>query len=134
MEQVHAFYHGLLPSARAVLDAATGGSFSKKYSHEAYSLLEDMADSNVNWNSERQNHRRSSGVFGVDVVASLSAQLDAMNKKIEALAVSQPQASTIVMECKLCGGPHTYNNCPQGNFSNSIPENANYVYGNFRNN
>ena len=45
---MHAFYHGLLPSARAILDAAAGGSFSKKYSHEAYSLLEDMADSNVN--------------------------------------------------------------------------------------
>ena len=47
-EQVHTFYHGLLPFMRVVLDAAAGGSFSKKYSHEAYSLLKDMADSNVN--------------------------------------------------------------------------------------
>ena len=79
-----------LSSMRAVLDVAIGGSFSKKYSHEAYSLLEDMTDSNVNWNSERQNHRRPSGVIGVDVVATLSVQLDAMNKKIEALVVAQP--------------------------------------------
>ena len=47
-EQVHAFYRGLTPSARATLDAAAGGAFTKKYSHEAYQLLEDMAESNLN--------------------------------------------------------------------------------------
>ena len=59
-EQVHSFYRGLMPSTRAVLDAAAGGSFTKKYSHEAYRLLEDMAESNVNWHSERQNNKRPS--------------------------------------------------------------------------
>ena len=127
---MHAFYRGLLPSTKAVLDTAAGGSFSKKYNHEAYSLLEDMVDSIVNWNSKRLNHKRPSGVFGVDAVVTLSAQLEAMNKKIEALAVAQ----TIVIKCELCRGPHTYNNCLQSNFSNSITENANYVSDNFRNN
>ena len=56
-----------------------------------------MADSNVNWNSERLNHRRPSGVFGVDAMATLSAQLEAMNKEIEAL----PATPTTVMKCEL---------------------------------
>ena len=93
-----------------------------------------MAGSNVNWNSKRLNHKKPNGVFGVDAVPTLLVQLDVINKKIEALVVAQPQASTTVMECELCRGPHTYNNCPQGNFSNSIPENANYVSDNFKNN
>ena len=59
-EQVNSFYRGLLPSAREVLNVAAGGSFAKKYSHEAYQLLEDMAENNVYWHSDRQNHKRPS--------------------------------------------------------------------------
>ena len=132
-EQVNSFYRGLLPSAREVLDAVAGGLFAKKYSHEAYQLLEDMAESNVHWHSDRQNHKRPSGVFGMEALTTLTAQMEAMNRKIEALAVTSFSNSPSVT-CELCGGPHAYSECPQGNASIQFNESANFVAGNFRNN
>ena len=92
-----------------------------------------MAESNVNWHSECQNNKRPSGVFGVEAFATITSQLDAMNKKIEALAVS-PSPSSLVEQCELCRGSHSYAECPHGNANVENFENANYIAGNFRNN
>ena len=117
-----------------MLDAAACGSFAKKYSHEAYSLLEDLAESNVQWHTERQTPRRQGNVFGVDTMATLSTQLAEMNKKIEALSMCQSQTPVTAVECELCGGPHQYAECPQGKTPNFLPEDANFISGNFRGN
>ena len=108
------------------MDAAIGGSFTKKY-------IEDMAKSNVNWHSEHQNNKRPSWVFRVEVFATITSQLDAMNKKIEALAIS-PSHPPSIEQYELCWRLHTYIECLQGNTNMKIFESAIYITGNFRTN
>lgn len=40
---VHTLYNGVLYTMRMTLDVATGGTLLNKHYHEAYSLIEDMA-------------------------------------------------------------------------------------------
>ena len=100
-EQVHSFYQGLVPSTRAMLDAAAGGAFTKKSSHEAYKLLEDMAESNANWNLEHHDHlnnKKMITTIETDALAALLAQIETMNKKLESLA--EKQTTTLLSEAR----------------------------------
>ena len=99
-----------MPSTRAILDVAAGGAFTKRNSHEAYKLLEDMAESHMSWNLEHQSTKRLNATVEVDALAALLAQLEAMNKKIESLVAKQEQATTV--QCELCRGPHLSTHCP----------------------
>ncbi|WVZ08241.1 hypothetical protein V8G54_021587 [Vigna mungo] len=62
--QVQIFYNVLSPSFKAILDAASGGSFNMKTPKEALETLELMANNIVNMQFDRQN--RKAGVLEVN--------------------------------------------------------------------
>ena len=83
-----------------------------------------MAESNLNWNSERQTIRKQPVAYGVDTLEMLTTQLDAINKKIGTLVViHQPT----IAECKLCGGPHPFATCPYNTSNSNNHKTANFI-------
>ncbi|WVZ02813.1 hypothetical protein V8G54_023619 [Vigna mungo] len=70
--QVQIFYNGLSPSFKAILDAASGGSFNLKTPEEALETLELMANNKVNMQFDRQN--RKAGVLEVSTLDAILAQ------------------------------------------------------------
>ena len=62
--QVQIFYNGLATSFKAILDAASGGSFNLKTPKEVMETLELMASSTMNMQFDRRN--RKAGVLEVN--------------------------------------------------------------------
>ncbi|XP_073275411.1 uncharacterized protein [Primulina huaijiensis] len=85
---VQTFYYGLISSKRTMIDAATCGNLLRKTDEEGYELLEEMADRSYHPQSERNNQRRSAGVHQVTEFSVVTAQLEALNRKIDSLNVS----------------------------------------------
>ena len=63
---IRTFYNGVTQSTRDTIDAAAGGSLMRKTVEAAFALLEEMANNNCLWPSERQNPPRQGGRIGVD--------------------------------------------------------------------
>ena len=96
-----------------MLDAAAGGTLMRKTPEEAYDLLEEMALNSYQWQTERGVVKKASGVHNVDTYTALSAQIDALTKKIDSMNTSA--GSVQVMSCELCGGGHHSVECQVGN-------------------
>ena len=110
--QVQTFYNGLSSSTRTSIDAAAGGALMGKSYDEAYDLLETMAANNYQWPSERLTQRKVAGMYEVDAMTALAAQVSALTKKIDSLAVQPVKAvqSTSVI-CDICAGNHASEQC-----------------------
>ncbi|XP_062075256.1 uncharacterized protein LOC133779295 [Humulus lupulus] len=139
---VHNFYNGLCGTTRTIIDAATGGAFMSKSANEAYELLEEMAMNNYQWPSERGNPRRVARMHEIDAISMLSAQVATLTKQLQNNIVTAPVMQAQVM-CKLCGGPHSFeqfqfgdvNNLPleQAQAIGNFPRQPNNLYSNFYN-
>ncbi|XP_073017861.1 uncharacterized protein [Primulina eburnea] len=63
---VQTFYYGFISSNRTMIDAAARGNLLRKTEEEGYELLEEMAASSYQLQSERNNQRSSAGVHQVN--------------------------------------------------------------------
>ncbi|XP_060962132.1 uncharacterized protein LOC115713139 [Cannabis sativa] len=124
--QVHNFYNGLMNETRTLIDAAAGGAFMRKSANEAFELLEEMAMTNQQWSTERGPSKKVAGMYEVDAITKLTAQVEALTKLI---TVQVKQAQVV---CELCGGPHPYEECPVD--VNSLPMDQAKVIGNYAQN
>ncbi|XP_073137635.1 uncharacterized protein [Henckelia pumila] len=70
-----------------MLDAAAGGNLLRKSPEDGYELFEEMDSSSYQPQSERSMMRKSAGIHQVDAFTSMTAQLEAMNKKIDGLSL-----------------------------------------------
>jgi hypothetical protein len=78
---IQSFYHGLICSARELIDAAAGGSFFALNIEEAHKLFEKMT-SNQSWDEEHtQTHTRK--VHQLEKVDMLTTKIDLLMKKLE---------------------------------------------------
>lgn len=73
------FYNGLFSSTRTSIDAVAGGCLMGKNYDEAYDLLETMATNNHQWPTARINQQKAAGIFEVDAVTALTAQVAALS-------------------------------------------------------
>lgn len=100
---VQTFYYGLLTSNRTMIDDAACGNFLRKNAEEGYELLEEMAASSYIPRSERQ---RSAGVHQVSDLSAVTAQLDALHRKLDIMNVSGATMRLQEIFCDKCGGEH----------------------------
>ncbi|XP_075486253.1 uncharacterized protein LOC142525853 [Primulina tabacum] len=90
--QIELFYNGLDGPTRGNVDAAAGGTIFSKTPDEAYELLEQMTINSYQWPSERSGSRKPTGVYAVDPITSLTAQISALTAQIAAM--NKPGQST----------------------------------------
>ncbi|XP_073041879.1 uncharacterized protein [Primulina eburnea] len=90
--QIELFYNVLDGPTRGNVDAAAGGTIFSKTPDEAYELLEQMTINSYQWPSERSGVQRTAGVYAVDPITSLTAQVSALTAQIAAM--NKPSQST----------------------------------------
>ncbi|XP_017416468.2 uncharacterized protein LOC108327255 [Vigna angularis] len=112
--QVQTFYNGLSPTLKAMLDAASGGSFILKTPEEALETLELMANNTVNMQFDRQN--RKAGVLEVNTLDAILAQNKLLTQQITDLTqkmgiMQANNVNTRSPGCDFCGGMHQNGEC-----------------------
>ncbi|XP_073045967.1 uncharacterized protein [Primulina eburnea] len=80
--QIELFYNGLNGQTRTTVDAAAGGTIFAKSPAQAYDLLEQMTIISYQWPSERSGVQRTAGIYAVDPITSLTAQVSALTTQI----------------------------------------------------
>ncbi|XP_024021733.1 uncharacterized protein LOC112091705 [Morus notabilis] len=121
--QMETFYHGLNGQTRTIVDAAAGGAILAKSYNEAYEILERMANNNYQWPTERLNVRKATGIYEVDAITALSAQMSSLTNMVKELhmPVAVNVVQTAGFSCVYYGEGHLYEDCP------SNPASACYV-------
>ena len=87
-----------------------------------------MAQNNYQWPTERANvARRVAGVYELDLLTSLSAQVSTLTNMVKTMGMTQGAQSLqlAAISCVYCGEGHVFDQCP------SNPESACYV-GNYQ--
>ncbi|XP_073018256.1 uncharacterized protein [Primulina eburnea] len=121
--QIELFYNGLTGKTRGTVDAAAGGTIFAKSPDQAYDLLEQMTINSYQWPSERSGVKRSAGVYAVDPITTLTAQVSALTTQLAAMN----KVSTAETESPLMVAEEP-----------SLPEEAQYInnrnFGGYRGN
>ncbi|GKV41179.1 hypothetical protein SLEP1_g48746 [Rubroshorea leprosula] len=131
--QVQTFYNGMTTPNRSIIDAATGGNLMNKIEENGYKLLDEMASNSYQWTNDRAT-KKGVGLHNVDAFTSLSAQISALNKKLDNLGASAMSISSNSC-CELCGQfGHASVECQVGNSVQSSNEQANFVSSGGRSN
>lgn len=69
------FYHDLKPSARNIIDAASGGSIMGKTTAEIMQLFNEISKNVVQWPSDRMIIKKTAGVNQIESLNSLAQQI-----------------------------------------------------------
>ena len=85
------FYNGLTLNTKMVIDAVAGGALMGKERDEAYELLEEMASNSYQWQSDRATPKKIAGVYVLDAISAIHAQLALLTKKFVANNVNAIQ-------------------------------------------
>ena len=74
-----------------------------KHHTAGYELVETMAANNYQWPNDRQAPRRPAGVYEVDSITALAAQVAALTKRLDNQETSAVQnVQSVVVQCELC--------------------------------
>ena len=112
-----------------MIDAVAGGTLNSKTPEQAQDLIEQMTMNNYQWSTARTKLSRQVGVYDVDAVTALAAQMEAMNKKIDGLTLSQNQSKFI--KCDSYREEDGTQECSGvSNYSGTVPRNLNKPYNN----
>ncbi|XP_073057366.1 uncharacterized protein [Primulina eburnea] len=99
--QIELFYNGLNGQTRTTVDAAAGGTIFAKSPAQAYDLLEQMTINSYQWPSERSGVQRTAGIYAVDSITSLTAQVSALTTQIATMnkvGTSNTEGPPVVVE------------------------------------
>ncbi|XP_019248407.1 PREDICTED: uncharacterized protein LOC109227661 [Nicotiana attenuata] len=107
---LYIFYHGLKPSARNVIDAASGGSIMEKTTTQAMQLLNEISENAVQRPSDRMIIKKTAGVNQVEALNSLTQQIATLTQKVEAFQVGAHSSSQLE-NCDVCQGNHPNHKC-----------------------
>ena len=75
---------------------------------DAYALLDEIASNSYQWGSDRTTTKKAAGIYEVDIVTAIQAQVDALSKKLETQKVN---AVAISSPCNTCRGPLNNGEC-----------------------
>ncbi|XP_073298497.1 uncharacterized protein [Primulina huaijiensis] len=147
--QIELFYNRLNGQTRKPVDAAAGGTIFAKSPAQAYDLLEQMTINSYQWQSEWSGVKRTTGVYAVDPITSLTAQVSALTTQLAAMnkvsAVEGESAPVVVDESqfpeevqyinnKNFGGYGGYRgNPPPNTYHPGLRNHENFSYANNKN-
>ncbi|KAG9444866.1 hypothetical protein H6P81_016206 [Aristolochia fimbriata] len=121
---------------KKILDAASGGSISKKTLEEVHELIEEMTTNMYLYPLERSG-KKAAGIYKLESSPTVQAQLEALQQQFsnwqqQVASLQQISNPVVASICGICGRGHADYEC-QGtvNALNSTPEQANFV-GNSR--
>lgn len=129
---IQTFYQGLSIPTKNIIDAAAGGSLMAKSTEEAQGLIEEMASNNYQWANERGNQRRSAGMYELDTINMLCAQMQNLTNMFNKQGGNGLNSCVSNAYCSSCGGNHDTcmcKNVEQVNFANNFnrpPQNNPY--------
>ena len=106
---VDAFYNGLTPQSRVLVDYGAGGTTVDMEPRDVLDLFNRLAQQQQ-W-SNREGNRDTSGRYEVDQLAWMQAKIEALEQQVnkQNQSVKTIQAQT----CSLCGeDDHDYKTCP----------------------
>nr|GEZ52299.1 reverse transcriptase domain-containing protein [Tanacetum cinerariifolium] len=112
--QIDTFYNGLTLRHHDTINDAAAGTFMKRRPEECYDLIKNMTAHNNDWDTSAQWSESSSSITSSfdTKIAALKAKMREINKNlIRVLQVNQ-QVKAVTPNCKTCGGPHSFNDCP----------------------
>jgi hypothetical protein len=108
-----AFYDGLTPQNRVMVDACAGGSIVDLEAQDILDIFDKLAKQQQ-WSS-RESSRGTKGRYEVDQLALVQAKLEALQLRMDK-QVDQPKATVKAVQdqsCVLCGeDSHVYETCP----------------------
>ncbi|XP_075504544.1 uncharacterized protein LOC142541982 [Primulina tabacum] len=132
---------------RENVDAAAGGTIFSKTPDEAYELLEQITINSYQWSSERSGSRKPAGVYAVDPITSLTAQVLALTAQIAAMnkpgqytsdvALVTAEEEPIVEEAQYINNNRGYGgyrgNPPPNTYHPGLRNHVNFSYANNKN-
>ncbi|XP_073061904.1 uncharacterized protein [Primulina eburnea] len=80
--QIELFYNWLNGQTQTTMDASAGGTIFAKSPAQTYDLLKQMTINSYQCPSERSGLQRTAGVYAVDPITSLTAQVSALTTQI----------------------------------------------------
>nr|GEV02774.1 reverse transcriptase domain-containing protein [Tanacetum cinerariifolium] len=108
------FYNGLTLRHRDTINAAAGGTFMKRRPKECYDLINNMTAHHNDWDTSVQRSESYSSItsFSDSEIVALKSERAQINKNIMKVLQLNRQVKAVTHNCKTCGGPHSYNDCP----------------------
>ncbi|KAG9444654.1 hypothetical protein H6P81_015994 [Aristolochia fimbriata] len=101
--QIEIFYNGLNINTRSMIDAASGGSISKKTPEEVHELIEEVTANMYQYPMDRSGEK-AAGIYKLESSTTMQAQLEALQQQMASL---QQQSTLVVASiCGICGGGH----------------------------
>nr|GEX65546.1 reverse transcriptase domain-containing protein [Tanacetum cinerariifolium] len=112
--QIDTFYNGLTLGHRDTINVAAGGTFMKRRPEECYDLIKNMTAHHNDWDTSAQRSESSSSITSSSdtKIAALKAEMAKINKNLMRVLPVNQQVKVVTPNCKTCGGPHSYSNCP----------------------
>ena len=71
------------------VSAVTGGSLYSKQPDVAQILIEEMATNSYQWSFERNKPSRIAGIYEVDALTTLAAQVEEITKRLDGIQLPQ---------------------------------------------
>nr|GEY32745.1 reverse transcriptase domain-containing protein [Tanacetum cinerariifolium] len=110
--QIDTFYNGLTLRHRDTINAAVGGTFMKRRPEECYDVIENMTAHHNDWDTSVQRSESSSSITSDPKIVALKAKMAEINKNLMKVHQINKQVKAVTHNCKTCGVPHSYNDCP----------------------
>nr|GEW41115.1 hypothetical protein [Tanacetum cinerariifolium] len=111
--QIDTFYNGLTLRHRDTINAAAGRTFMKRRPEVCYDLIKNMTAHHNDWDTSAQRSELSSSITSSSnqEIIALKAEMAKINKNIMKVLQINQQVKAVTPSCKICGGPHAYNDC-----------------------
>nr|GEZ05917.1 hypothetical protein [Tanacetum cinerariifolium] len=99
---------------RDTINAAAGGTFTKRRPEECYDLIKNMTAHHNDWDTSAQWSDSSSSITSSSdtKIAALKAEMAEINKNLMKVLQVNQQVKAVTPNCETCGGPHSFNDCP----------------------
>nr|GEV96153.1 reverse transcriptase domain-containing protein [Tanacetum cinerariifolium] len=112
--QIDTFYNSLTLRHRDTINAAAEGTFMKRRPKECYNLIKNITTHHNDWDTSAQRSESSISITSSSdtEIAALKDEMAEINKNLMRVLQVNQQVKAVSLNCKTCGGPHSFSDCP----------------------